>query len=119
MQINNVLTSPFYKDGDNDDSDDDDEGDDENELDKQMGDVGDEEADKLDEQVWGSDQEEEEEEEQEEQVSSRNMFISKQFPTCKMLFRKYVFNLICAINNSTNIIINNNNNNCIYIALVS
>lgn len=31
----------------------------EDELDKQMGDLGDEDANKLDEQMWGSDEEEE------------------------------------------------------------
>ncbi|KAH3728937.1 hypothetical protein DPMN_054900 [Dreissena polymorpha] len=34
---------------------------DEEEIDKQLGDLGDEDAEKLDEQMWGSDQEEEEE----------------------------------------------------------
>ena len=46
---------PRGDDDDDDGSDDDDDGDDEQELDKQMGDLGDEQTDKLDEQVWGSD----------------------------------------------------------------
>ena len=37
-----------------------DEGDDENELDKQMGDLGEGRTDTLDEQMWGSDGEDEE-----------------------------------------------------------
>ncbi len=38
---------------------------DENEIDKEMGELGEADADKLDEQLWGSDQEEEEEEKKE------------------------------------------------------
>lgn len=37
-----------------------DDADDENELDKQMGDLGDGRTDTLDEQMWGSDAEEDE-----------------------------------------------------------
>ena len=43
--------------GDDDKSDEEEEGD-EDKVDKQMGDLGDEQADRLDEQVWGSDEEE-------------------------------------------------------------
>ena len=39
----------------------DEEGDDENELEKQMGDLGEFQSDKLDEQMWGSDEEEDQE----------------------------------------------------------
>ena len=41
----------------NDDSDDDGEDDGGDDLDKQMGDLGDEQTNKLDEQVWGADDE--------------------------------------------------------------
>jgi len=42
-------------------SDENEDDEDDDELDKEMGDLGGAEADKLDEQVWGSDEEEEEE----------------------------------------------------------
>ncbi|XP_071957015.1 midasin-like [Antedon mediterranea] len=42
------------------------EGDDENKLDKQMGDLGNEETDKLDERIWGDDEDEEDEEKDKE-----------------------------------------------------
>ncbi|XP_033116850.1 midasin-like [Anneissia japonica] len=43
------------------------EGDDENQLDKQMGDLGNEETDKLDERMWGDDDDEEDEEEKDKE----------------------------------------------------
>jgi midasin len=47
----------------NEDDDQDDKDEEENDLDKKMGDLGDGENEKLDDQIWGSDNEEEEEEE--------------------------------------------------------
>ena len=45
-----------------DEESDDDDRKDEPELDKQMGDLGEDEADKLDEQIWGSDEEQDQDE---------------------------------------------------------
>ena len=47
---------------DGDEDSDEDENNEEPELDKQMGDLGKEDTDKLDEQIWGSDDEEDPEE---------------------------------------------------------
>ena len=47
---------------DAEDNDNEDSGDDENELEKEMGDLGEDQADKLDDQMWGSDDEDEQQE---------------------------------------------------------
>ena len=70
--IQNKFLSSIYPIQISDDSEgsNDDDDDDELDFDKQMGDLGDAEADKLDEQVWGSDEEEDEQNEVNTQVSS-------------------------------------------------
>ena len=65
-----------FIDAEGDENSEDEKDDGEEDLDKQMGDLGDEQADRLDEQVWGSDDEDDKEDESKVSEASRSSSVS-------------------------------------------